>query len=151
MYALRRTLRPTGIPSRKVPKVDLSDSLKVVQKNSSFDQELPSTGNSISATLPLTTPPFFSRTLVQFLIMTSQLFSLMFLASSTLASVALRQANTISTAAKTAYFPLNLHYGASRKVSANVVNPSTNTTIEVVYDQGSENFLLFGPDSISNW
>lgn len=51
----------------------------------------------------------------------------------------------------TVYIPLNLYFGGNHKVSTNIYNPSTNATIEVVYDQGSENFFLFGPGATDNW
>ncbi|KAK7723930.1 hypothetical protein SLS64_000261 [Diaporthe eres] len=51
----------------------------------------------------------------------------------------------------TVHIPLNLRYGANHKTSTDVFIPSLNTTLEVVYDQGSENFFVFGPDSIANW
>ncbi|KAK9777665.1 putative Peptidase A1 domain-containing protein [Seiridium cardinale] len=51
----------------------------------------------------------------------------------------------------TVHIPLNLYYGANHKVSTNLYIASANRTIEVVYDQGSENFFLFGPGSIDNW
>lgn len=52
---------------------------------------------------------------------------------------------------KTVHTPLNLPYGANRKISTNITIPATNATIEVVYDSGSENFFLFGPGAIDNW
>lgn len=51
----------------------------------------------------------------------------------------------------TVHIPLNLRFGLNHKTSTDVFIPSLNTTLEVVYDQGSENFFVFGPDSIANW
>ncbi|POS71477.1 hypothetical protein DHEL01_v210129 [Diaporthe helianthi] len=51
----------------------------------------------------------------------------------------------------TVHVPLNLRFGPNHKTSTDVFVPSLNTTLEVVYDQGSENFFVFGPDSIANW
>ncbi|KAF3019034.1 hypothetical protein E8E14_013476 [Neopestalotiopsis sp. 37M] len=59
--------------------------------------------------------------------------------------------SAVAQTVPTVHIPLNLYFGGNHKVSTNVYNPSTNTTIEVVYDQGSENFFLFGPNSIDNW
>ncbi|RDW68184.1 hypothetical protein BP6252_09580 [Coleophoma cylindrospora] len=51
----------------------------------------------------------------------------------------------------TVYMPLNYYYGSNHKISTNIVLPWNNQTIEAVYDQGSENFFMFGPNSIDNW
>jgi hypothetical protein len=51
----------------------------------------------------------------------------------------------------TVHIPLNAKFGYNEKTSTNLYNPSTNTTIEVVFDTGSENFFLFGPGAIANW
>ncbi|KAH8200043.1 hypothetical protein TruAng_005765 [Truncatella angustata] len=65
----------------------------------------------------------------------------------TVAAASVAAAQTVPTV----HIPLNLQFGGNHKVSTNVFIPSANQTIEVVYDQGSENFFLFGPDSIDNW
>ncbi|OOF93338.1 hypothetical protein ASPCADRAFT_209283, partial [Aspergillus carbonarius ITEM 5010] len=48
-----------------------------------------------------------------------------------------------------AYFPLNYYNGPSHKISTNLV--IDQTTIEVVYDLGSDTFWTFGPNSTENW
>ncbi|KAH8589397.1 aspartic peptidase domain-containing protein [Bisporella sp. PMI_857] len=61
-----------------------------------------------------------------------------------LASIAVAVADPV-------YFPLNYRYGGGSKVSTDIVLPWSNSTIEVVFDQGSENFWVFGPDAVMNW
>ncbi|KAH8682690.1 aspartic peptidase domain-containing protein [Xylariales sp. PMI_506] len=51
----------------------------------------------------------------------------------------------------TVYFPLNLYYGGNHKVSTGMFMPYSNTTVEVVFDQGSDSFWVFGPNSTMNW
>lgn len=51
----------------------------------------------------------------------------------------------------TVHLPLNLYFGDNHKVSTNITVPSSNKTIEVVYDSGSENFFLFGPGAVDHW
>lgn len=51
----------------------------------------------------------------------------------------------------TAHFPLNYKFGGQHKIATAVQMPGSNETIDVVYDQGSENFWLMAPDSIINW
>ncbi|KAF1834324.1 hypothetical protein BDW02DRAFT_569223 [Decorospora gaudefroyi] len=58
--------------------------------------------------------------------------------------------NTLA-AVSTVDLPSQYPHGSQRKISTALVDPHTNRTIEVVVDQGSENFWVFGPDSISNW
>ncbi|KAH8895491.1 hypothetical protein GQ53DRAFT_744099 [Thozetella sp. PMI_491] len=58
---------------------------------------------------------------------------------------------TAAQAVPTVHIPLNLKFGGNHKVSTNLYIPFANETIEVVYDQGSENFFLFGPGAIDNW
>ncbi|WYZ35976.1 hypothetical protein EsH8_X_000623 [Colletotrichum jinshuiense] len=47
--------------------------------------------------------------------------------------------------------PLHYYYGGGHKIATNLVNQYSNTSVEVVFDQGSENFWVFGPDAINNW
>ncbi|KAI0132822.1 hypothetical protein BJ170DRAFT_263177 [Xylariales sp. AK1849] len=58
---------------------------------------------------------------------------------------------TAAQTVPTVLIPLNLYFGANHKVSTNLYIPSANQTIEVVYDQGSENFFVFGPGAVDNW
>ncbi|CAN8099943.1 unnamed protein product [Discula destructiva] len=51
----------------------------------------------------------------------------------------------------TVHFPLNYMYGGQYKIATAVYVPWSNTTIDVVYDQGSENFWLMAPNSTLNW
>ncbi|KNG47970.1 Eukaryotic aspartyl protease [Stemphylium lycopersici] len=60
-------------------------------------------------------------------------------------------ASSVLGAVPTVNIPLNLVHGSNHKISTELVDPSTNRSIEVVVDQGSENFWVFGPDSIRNW
>jgi hypothetical protein len=72
--------------------------------------------------------------------------------SNTIAAVAGVAARlAVAQTVPTVHIPLNIYFGANHKVSTNLYIPSANQTIEVVYDQGSENFFLFGPGSIDNW
>ncbi|PYI08301.1 acid protease [Aspergillus sclerotiicarbonarius CBS 121057] len=48
-----------------------------------------------------------------------------------------------------AYFPLNYYNGPEHKISTNLV--IDKTTIEIVYDLGSDTFWTFGPNSTENW
>ncbi|KAF2704003.1 acid protease [Pleomassaria siparia CBS 279.74] len=70
---------------------------------------------------------------------------------STLATLTTVALSTSTALAQHVFMPLNFRYGYNHKVSTDLYSPSTNTTIEVVVDTGSENFLLFGPNSIDNW
>lgn len=56
-----------------------------------------------------------------------------------------------SSTIPTVHFPLNYKYGGNNKISTAVYVPWSNTTIDVVYDQGSENFWLMAPNSTVNW
>ncbi|OHE99728.1 hypothetical protein CORC01_05086 [Colletotrichum orchidophilum] len=47
--------------------------------------------------------------------------------------------------------PLHYYYGGGYKIATNLINSAANTSVEVVFDQGSENFWVFGPDAIDNW
>ncbi|KAI0471712.1 aspartic peptidase domain-containing protein [Xylariaceae sp. FL0804] len=49
------------------------------------------------------------------------------------------------------YFPLDYVYGGNHKISTNVQIPGSNETLEVVFDQGSDNFWMFGPNATMNW
>ncbi|KAI4633443.1 hypothetical protein J4E80_000809 [Alternaria sp. BMP 0032] len=60
-------------------------------------------------------------------------------------------ASSVLGAVPTVNIPLNFAHGGAQKISTELVDPSTNRTIEIVVDQGSENFWVFGPDSIRNW
>lgn len=51
----------------------------------------------------------------------------------------------------TVHFPLNYKYGAANKVATAVSVPWSDTAIDVVYDQGSENFWLMAPNATVNW
>lgn len=51
----------------------------------------------------------------------------------------------------TVHFPLNYKYGGNYKIATAVSVPWSNTTIDVVYDQGSENFWLMAPNATVNW
>ncbi|PYI00052.1 acid protease [Aspergillus ellipticus CBS 707.79] len=58
-------------------------------------------------------------------------------------------AHTAATTPAIAYFPLNFYSGPNHKISTNLV--IDQTTIEVVYDLGSDTFWTFGPNSTENW
>ncbi|KAF4845812.1 Candidapepsin-2 [Colletotrichum siamense] len=60
-------------------------------------------------------------------------------------------ANTALAAIPTVNIPLHYYYGGGHKIATNLVNPNSNKSVEVVFDQGSENFWVFGPDAINNW
>lgn len=68
----------------------------------------------------------------------------------TLAMVAASTAVAAQTV-PTVHIPLNFYSGPNHKVSTNIRTPGSNSTIEVVFDTGSENFFMFGPDSVDNW
>lgn len=51
----------------------------------------------------------------------------------------------------TVHFPLNYKYGGNFKIATAVSVPWSNSTIDVVYDQGSENFWLMAPNATVNW
>lgn len=51
----------------------------------------------------------------------------------------------------TVYFPLNYKYGNNNKVATSVAVPWSDEPIDVVYDQGSENFWLMAPNATVNW
>lgn len=51
----------------------------------------------------------------------------------------------------TVHFPLNYKYGGNYKIATAVSVPWSNSTIDVVYDQGSENFWLMAPNATVNW
>ncbi|KKY29573.1 putative secretory aspartyl proteinase sap2p [Diaporthe ampelina] len=65
--------------------------------------------------------------------------------------VAMSVGAAVAQTVPTVHIPLNLRFGDNHKTSTDVFIPSLNTTLEVVYDQGSENFFVFGPNSIANW
>lgn len=56
-----------------------------------------------------------------------------------------------NTTVPTVHFPLNYKYGGNNKLATAVYVPWSNTTIDVVYDQGSENFWMMAPNSTVNW
>jgi hypothetical protein len=60
-------------------------------------------------------------------------------------------AQPAAAAIPTVFFPLNYYYGPNHKISTDLVTPFDNTTIEVVFDTGSENFWVFGPNATNNW
>lgn len=70
---------------------------------------------------------------------------------SVLAAAAGHSAAALAQTVPTVHIPLNLYFGGNHKVSTDLYIASTNTTIEVVFDQGSENFFLFGPGAVDNW
>lgn len=51
----------------------------------------------------------------------------------------------------TVHFPLNYKYGSNNKVATAVAVPWSDEPIDVVYDQGSENFWLMAPNATVNW
>ncbi|KAF9880404.1 eukaryotic aspartyl protease [Colletotrichum karsti] len=60
-------------------------------------------------------------------------------------------ANGALAAIPTVNIPLHYYYGGGHKIATNLVNPNSNKSVEVVFDQGSENFWVFGPNAINNW
>ncbi|KAL0933765.1 uncharacterized protein CTRU02_210564 [Colletotrichum truncatum] len=60
-------------------------------------------------------------------------------------------ANGAVAAIPTVSIPLHYYYGGGHKIATNLVNPNSNKSVEVVFDQGSENFWVFGPNAINNW
>ncbi|KAF6808529.1 eukaryotic aspartyl protease [Colletotrichum sojae] len=60
-------------------------------------------------------------------------------------------ANGALAAIPTVSVPLHYYYGGGHKIATNLVNPVSGKEVEVVFDQGSENFWVFGPDAINNW
>ncbi|KAK8073468.1 acid protease [Apiospora phragmitis] len=60
-------------------------------------------------------------------------------------------AGAASAAIPTVHMPLNLKYGADKKVSTELKLPYSDTTIEVCYDLGSSDFWMFRPNAIQNW
>ena len=46
---------------------------------------------------------------------------------------------------------VSLPLGFHDKITTNLSLPWSDTTIELVFDQGSENFWVFGPNSTANW
>ncbi|TLD15254.1 hypothetical protein PspLS_10769 [Pyricularia sp. CBS 133598] len=74
-----------------------------------------------------------------------------FLAANLAAAAAIGAAS--SSAPPTVVMPLHLTYGDNHKMATSLSVPysDNNRTIEVVYDLGSPDFFVFGPDSIMNW
>ncbi|KAK6211461.1 eukaryotic aspartyl protease [Colletotrichum tabaci] len=60
-------------------------------------------------------------------------------------------ANGALAAIPTVSIPLHYYYGGGHKIATNLINPGSNTPVEVVFDQGSENFWVFGPGAVNNW
>ncbi|KAK6857215.1 hypothetical protein PG995_007402 [Apiospora arundinis] len=60
-------------------------------------------------------------------------------------------AGVASAAIPTVHMPINLRYGADKKVSTDLKVSYSETPIEVCYDLGSSDFWLFRPDAIQNW
>ncbi|KAK8071263.1 hypothetical protein PG997_011466 [Apiospora hydei] len=60
-------------------------------------------------------------------------------------------AGVASAAIPTVHMPLNLKYGAGKKVSTELKLPYSDGTIEVCYDLGSSDFWMFRPNAIQNW
>lgn len=72
-------------------------------------------------------------------------------ATSVVTAKPLKRSCTSNTTTSTVHFPLNYKYGGDNKIATAVSVPWSNTTIDVVYDQGSENFWLMAPNSTVNW
>ncbi|GKT50032.1 pepsin B [Colletotrichum spaethianum] len=60
-------------------------------------------------------------------------------------------ANGTLAAIPTVSVPLHYYYGGGYKIATSLVNPASNISVEVVFDQGSENYWVFGPNAINNW
>ncbi|KAK8024424.1 acid protease [Apiospora rasikravindrae] len=60
-------------------------------------------------------------------------------------------AGVASAAIPTVHMPLNLRYGANKKVSTELKLPYSDGTVEVCYDLGSSDFWMFRPKAIQNW
>jgi hypothetical protein len=60
-------------------------------------------------------------------------------------------AASVHAAVPYASLPLHLYHGPGHKIATDLVDPHSNRSVEVVVDQGSENFWVFGPDSTNNW
>ncbi|KAK7947008.1 uncharacterized protein PG986_011329 [Apiospora aurea] len=60
-------------------------------------------------------------------------------------------AGVASAAIPTVHMPLNLKYGADKKVSTELKLPYSDDAIEVCYDLGSSDFWMFRPNAIQNW
>ncbi|KAK8102482.1 aspartic peptidase domain-containing protein [Apiospora sp. TS-2023a] len=63
----------------------------------------------------------------------------------------LLSAGAASAAIPTVHMPLNLKYGADKKVSTQLKLPYSDNTIDVCYDLGSSDFWMFRPNAIQNW
>ncbi|TLS27273.1 hypothetical protein PpBr36_04002 [Pyricularia pennisetigena] len=75
------------------------------------------------------------------------------LVAANLAAAAAVGAASSSSAPPTVVMPLHLTYGGNNKIATSLSVPysDSNQTIEVIYDLGSPDFFVFGPDSIMNW
>ncbi|KAI0394435.1 aspartic peptidase domain-containing protein [Xylariaceae sp. FL0594] len=51
----------------------------------------------------------------------------------------------------TVYFPLNFRWGIDQKISTDLVIPGTDKTMNVCFDQGSEDYWVLAPGSKINW
>jgi hypothetical protein len=67
------------------------------------------------------------------------------------AVTALQSTQSKNVSVPTVFLPLNFYFGPNHKISTDIVLPWNNVSIEVVYDQGSENFFVFGPNAVDNW
>ncbi|CAJ2499824.1 Uu.00g026770.m01.CDS01 [Anthostomella pinea] len=84
---------------------------------------------------------------------TTSSISLLAATSTLAASISQNQSQSQSqnTNVPIVYIPLNYRYGENHKISTDLVEPWSNMTIEVQFDQGSENFWIFGPNATMNW
>lgn len=73
------------------------------------------------------------------------------LAAAAASTVATAHCTKRNATVPTVHFPLNYKYGGNYKVATAVYVPWANMTIDVVYDQGSENFWLMAPNATVNW
>lgn len=87
------------------------------------------------------------------MVRTAQLLAALTASSAVVATPA-KRASTLSantSTVPTVHFPLNYKYGTDKKVATSVSVPWSDTPIDVVYDQGSENFWLMAPNATVNW
>lgn len=84
----------------------------------------------------------------------AQLLAALTATSAVVATPSRRASNctgTTATTIPTVHFPLNYKYGTENKVATSVSVPWSDEPIDVVYDQGSENFWLMAPNATVNW
>ncbi|KAJ0161128.1 hypothetical protein CTA2_6715 [Colletotrichum tanaceti] len=75
----------------------------------------------------------------------------MVMRTQTLAMTALGLASGALAAIPSVSIPLHYYYGGGHKIATNLISPGSDTPVEVVVDQGSENFWVFGPGAVTNW